>query len=203
MANRSEESHFKSRWFKARGPCGGGDSEKNLMVNSRSDSGSDSFVLAKAKKPVYEASMSKESDKTQELSCVVQVQEKVHTLASQTAVKAKDFTAETKSTLSVDAEELKYHQVQQPRVTKRKTAIECQSKPINMKLQKVKLVKVKLRRWRGRGSKDKHFHLKFNETAVDRWDTEAKNREWELKAITLSKASAWFFKYLLQLCLLT
>lgn len=118
------------------------------MVNSRSDSGSDSFVLAKAKKPVYEASMSKESDKTQELSCVVQVQEKVHTLASQTAVKAKDFTAETKSTLSVDAEELKYHQVQQPRVTKRKTAIECQSKPINMKLQKVKLVKVKLRRWR-------------------------------------------------------
>lgn len=90
------------------------------MVNS----GSDSFVLAKAKKPVNEASMSKESDKTQELSCVVQVQEKVHVLASQTAVKTTDFTAETKSTLSVDAEELKCHQVQQPRVTKRKTAIE-------------------------------------------------------------------------------
>lgn len=45
------------------------ETEKNLMVNS----GSDSFVLAKAKKPVNEASMSRESDKTQELSCVVQV----------------------------------------------------------------------------------------------------------------------------------
>ncbi|XP_070834459.1 neurofilament light polypeptide [Chaetodon trifascialis] len=58
-----------------------------------------------AKKSADETS-SKASDKTQELSSVVQVQDKVQALASVTAEKTRDFTAETRSALSVETEEL-------------------------------------------------------------------------------------------------
>lgn len=58
-----------------------------------------SFISAQAKGPVDEtpAQRSKESDKTQELSSVVEVQDKIHTLASETAQKATDLREEKKT----------------------------------------------------------------------------------------------------------
>ncbi|XP_035848065.1 neurofilament light polypeptide isoform X2 [Sander lucioperca] len=65
------------------------------------DAEKDSFISAQVKKPVDETSaqVSKESDETQELSSV-QVQDKVP------ALEITNFTGETKSTLSVETEEL-------------------------------------------------------------------------------------------------
>ncbi|TDH01338.1 hypothetical protein EPR50_G00179220 [Perca flavescens] len=65
------------------------------------DAEKDSFISAQVKKPVDEttAQVSKESDKTQELSSV-QVQDKVP------ALEITHFIGETKSTLSVETEEL-------------------------------------------------------------------------------------------------
>ncbi|KAG7999614.1 hypothetical protein GBF38_000065 [Nibea albiflora] len=68
------------------------------------DAEKDNLISAQAKEPVDEtpAQVSKESDKTQALSCV----DEVLTLVSDTGEKTTDFTAETKSTLSVEKAEL-------------------------------------------------------------------------------------------------
>ncbi|KAM9345143.1 neurofilament light polypeptide [Symphorus nematophorus] len=68
----------------------------------------ESSISTQAKKPVDEtfSQMSQVSDKTQELNSVVQVQDKVHALASETAEKTTDFTADIKTTPSVKTEEL-------------------------------------------------------------------------------------------------
>nr|XP_046257706.1 neurofilament light polypeptide [Scatophagus argus] len=79
-----------------------GDAEKNI------------FISAQEKESVDKTSsqLSKESDQTPELSCVVQVQNKVGIVASESAEKSRDFTAETKSALSADTEKL----LQKPQV---------------------------------------------------------------------------------------
>ncbi|KAG8000155.1 Neurofilament medium polypeptide [Nibea albiflora] len=68
------------------------------------DAEKDNLISAQAKEPVDEtpAQVSKESDKTQALSCV----DEVLTLVSDTGEKTTDFTAETKSALSVEKAEL-------------------------------------------------------------------------------------------------
>ncbi|XP_070772601.1 neurofilament light polypeptide [Enoplosus armatus] len=82
--------------------------EEELVKKSddikKGDAEEASFISAQAEKPdETSAQVSKESDKTQEKSSVVQVQDKVHT--SETAEKTTDLTAETKSSLSVETEE--------------------------------------------------------------------------------------------------
>lgn len=68
----------------------------------------DSFISAQVKMAVDEtvAQVSNKPDKTQELSSVIQVQDKASTLASETSEKPADFTADAKSTLSVETGEL-------------------------------------------------------------------------------------------------
>lgn len=77
------------------------DKHPKISVNDKKgDAEKDSFISVHVKEPVHETH---KSDKTQELSSTVQVQDEVHTLASEKAQKPTDFKAETK-TVSVDAE---------------------------------------------------------------------------------------------------
>ena len=78
--------------------------EEESLDKSDEKSEKDSLISAQVKMTVDEtlAQVSKEPDKTQELSSVVQVQDKASTLASETAEKPADFTADIKSTLSVE-----------------------------------------------------------------------------------------------------
>ncbi|XP_042358604.1 neurofilament light polypeptide [Plectropomus leopardus] len=78
---------------------------KKSDEGKKGDTEKDSFISAQAKMPVDKtlAKVSKESDKTQKPSNV-QVQDEVPT--SETAEKTADFTAETKSTPSVETEQL-------------------------------------------------------------------------------------------------
>lgn len=82
--------------------------EEESLDKSDEKSEKESFISAQVKMTVDEtlAQVSKEPDKTQELSSVVQVQDKASTLASETAEKPADFTADIKSTLSVETGEL-------------------------------------------------------------------------------------------------
>ncbi|XP_035519681.1 neurofilament light polypeptide [Morone saxatilis] len=77
-------------------------------VSEKGDAEKDSSISAQVKKPVEETSaqVSKESDKPQELSGAVKLQDEVHTLASETVEKTTDVTAETKSAPPVESEEL-------------------------------------------------------------------------------------------------
>ncbi|XP_042289866.1 neurofilament light polypeptide [Thunnus maccoyii] len=72
----------------------------------------DSLTPAQAKKHVDKTSIkeSKESDKI--LSSSVQVKDKAHTLASETVEKTTDFTAEPKSTLTAETEDLSKNKAQ-------------------------------------------------------------------------------------------
>ncbi|XP_038593893.1 neurofilament light polypeptide [Micropterus salmoides] len=91
---------------------------KKSDAGKKGDAEKACFISAQAKKP--DETSTQVSDKTQEQSSIVQLQDKVPTLASETAEESTDLTAETKSSLTAEAEELS-EKAQAPSSTKPKS----------------------------------------------------------------------------------